>query len=449
MVNERTVVRGGVGLFSYDYFFENINQAGFSQATPVLTTSDNGITFTGANLTNPIPSGQLIQPVGSALGLASQLGQNLGTVYQPNRESPYYTRWEASLQHDFAAGWVTSFTYVGSVGTKLPVARTINGIPTQYLSTSRSRDAANETFLSQNVPNPFAGLLPGSTINGATVQRSQLLRPYPHFGGTFAVEEYTGSDSYHAGTAQVQKRFSSGNSMTAQYTYSRTRDKLNLLNPADGILEDRISPNDRPHRFSVGGVLLVPVGKGQQWGSDWNAFTDALLGGWQFSATYQYQSGAPLTWNNNTYFDAACGNPLDLTSNIGAKVNGGTSGLDTPGWDLSCFYFHDAPVQTNGVDDPVKQRADQRIQMGNTVRYFPSTLPHVRTDDLHLLDLGLSKAFSMTRGMKLQLRLEAINALNYTVLWNPNLTVNNANFGKVSTDRNSPRDFQIGLRFTF
>ena len=36
-----------VGLFSYDYFFENINQTGFSQATPVLTTQDNGITFTG------------------------------------------------------------------------------------------------------------------------------------------------------------------------------------------------------------------------------------------------------------------------------------------------------------------------------------------------------------------------------------------------------------------
>ena len=453
MINDRTVVRGGVGLFSYDYFFENINQAGFSQATPVLTTNDNGITFTGATLSNPIPSGQLIQPVGNALGLASQLGQNLNTVYQANRETPYYTRWEASLQHDFAAGWVTSFTYVGSVGTKLPVAHTINGIPTQYLSTSRSRDTANESFLSANVANPFAGLLAGSTINGATVARSQLLRPYPHFGGTFAVEEYTGSDSYEAGTAQVQKRFSGGNSMTAQYTYSRTRDKLNYLNPADGILEDRVSPNDRPHRFSIGGVLSVPFGKGQTWGNDANGFTDALLGGWQLSATYQYQSGAPLVWNNSLYYDSACGDPTGLKSNIGAHMTeggvSGISGLDFPAWDVSCFYFHDSLVQTNGVDDPVKQRADQRIQMGNTVRYFPSTLPHVRTDDLHLLDLGLSKNFSMTHGMKLQLRLEAINALNYTVLWTPNQTVNNSNFGIVSTDRNSPRDFQIGLRFTF
>ena len=77
-----------------------------------------------------------------------------------------------------------------------------------------------------------------------------------------------------------------------------------------------------------------------------------------------------------------------------------------PAWDISCFYFHDAAVQTNGVDDPVKQRADQRIQLGNNVRYFPSTLPHVRTDDLHLLDVGLSKNFSLPRDMTLQFRIE-------------------------------------------
>src|SRR5439155_11321275 len=83
MLDEKTVVRAGVGLFSYDYFFENINQLGYSQATPVLVTQDNGITFTGATLSNPIPSNQLIQPTGNTLRLNTALGQNLGTIYQP------------------------------------------------------------------------------------------------------------------------------------------------------------------------------------------------------------------------------------------------------------------------------------------------------------------------------------------------------------------------------
>ncbi len=450
LLSDRTVLRAGAGLFSYDYLFENINQAGFAQATPVLVTTDNGLTFTGANLTNPLPSGQLIQPVGSANGLASQLGQNLGTIYQQDREAPYYTRWEASLQRDFVRGWVLAFTYVGSLGHNLPVAHTINGIPTQYLSTTRSRDAANESFLSTTVRNPLAGLLPGSTINGSTVQRQQLLRPYPHFGGTFAVEEYNGSDSYHGGTVQLQKRFANGNSITSQYTYSRSRDELNFLNPSDGVLEDRVAPNDRPHRFSIGAVMQLPFGRQQTWGHDWNGVVDAFLGGWQLSSTYQYQSGSPLTWGN-VYYDSACGDPKDLESYIGRKVSGGTAGLigDAPAWDLSCFYFHDAAVQTNGVDDPAKQRADQRISMGNTYRYFPSTLPGVRTHQLHLLDFGLTKNFALPRGMRLQVRMEAINGLNYTVLWNPNVTPSNANFGYINQERNNPRDLQLGLRLTF
>ena len=247
--DERTVLRGGVGLFSYDYFFENINQMGFSQATPVLTTQDNGITFTGATLTDPLPSGQLIQPTGASLGLRTALGQNLGTLYQSDRTTPYYTRWEANLQRDLGNGLMAAFIYVGSRGTDLPVNRAINNIPMQYLSTSRSRDNATEALLTGNVPSPFAGLLPGSTINGATVQRQQLLRPFPEFG-TITAEEYTGSDRYHAATVQIEKRFRGVNSLTAQYTRSSLRDTLNFLNPQDGVLEDRVSPNDRPHRFS-------------------------------------------------------------------------------------------------------------------------------------------------------------------------------------------------------
>jgi Carboxypeptidase regulatory-like domain len=447
LLNERTNLRGGFGIFSYDYFFENINQAGFSQATPVLVTNDNGITFTGATLANPIPGGQLLQPVGDALGLRSQLGQNLGTLYQPDRDAAYYRRWEVSLQRDWRGGWVSAFTYIGSRGVNLPVVRATNNIPASYLSTSRSRDAANETFLTTNVTNPFAGLLPGSTINGATVQRQQLLRPFPEFG-TFSLEEYHGSDRYDAATLQIEKRFRSGNSLTAQYTHSSLHDKLNFLNPQDGVLEDRVSPNDRPNRFSLGTSLRLPFGRQERFGKDWNTAIDAVLGGWQLSGTYQYQDGFPLSWASS-YYDASCGNPASLVSRIGEKVSGGVAGLDVPAWDVSCFYFHDAPVQVNGVDSPALQRADQRIQLGNNVRYFPSTLPKVRTDNLHLLDIGLYKNFRLPHNTRLQFRLEAINALNYTVLWNPDTNPRNATFGFINQDRNNPRDFQIGARFTF
>jgi hypothetical protein len=160
LIDERTVIRGGLGLFSYDYFFDNINQQGFSVGTPVLATNDNGITFTGATLANPIPSGQLwCSPSGSSLGFGSSLGQNLGSLVQSDRKSPYYTRWQMGVQHDFGSGWKVEVMYVGSRGRNLPVSRASNNIPVQYLSTSKIRDAAQETFLTQNVTSPFTGLL--------------------------------------------------------------------------------------------------------------------------------------------------------------------------------------------------------------------------------------------------------------------------------------------------
>jgi hypothetical protein len=220
------------------------------------------------------------------------------------------------------------------------------------------------------------------------------------------------------------------------------------LNPADGSLEDRVSPNDRPNRLSIGSSMLLPFGRSQRWGSSLSRGVDAVLGGWQVSGTYQFQSGFPLTWNS-TYYDASCGSPTSLVSNIGKKENGKILGLDAPAWDISCFYFHDAAVQTAGVDDPNKQRADTRIQLNNNVRYFPSTLPDVRSHQLHLLDVGVFKNFSTPGGTTMQLRFEWINALNYTVLWAPDTNPRNSTFGFITTDRNNPRDLQIALRVTF
>ena len=51
--------------------------------------------------------------------------------------------------------------------------------------------------------------------------------------------------------------------------------------------------------------------------------------------------------------------------------------------------------------------------------------------------------------MKLQFRMEAIDALSYTVLWNPDTNPRNATVGFINQDRNNPRDLQIGARFTF
>jgi hypothetical protein len=438
MLDDKTVLRGGVGLFSFPYYFDSGNSSGFSQPTGVITTENNGTTFL-TNLTNPIPGGSLIQPPGSSLRLATTNGLNVGTVVPSERKTPYYTRWQIGVQRELGAGWVLELQYLGSRGTNLPVTREINGLPLQYMSTSRTRDTAFESYITQNVANPFAGLLPGTGLNGSTIQRSQLLRPLPEFI-SYITEQYEGSDSYHAGVARLQKRFSNGNSLLITYTYSQTRDKLNYLNPSEDVLVERVSPNDRPHHLAIAATYRLPFGKGRRWGSDWTGVTEALLGGWQLSGSYQYQTGFPYTWGTNIYYDPSR-DPKDLKSTIGESncPNGGISGLDCPAFDTSGFYI---PGGT-GASDP-------RIVLGaNYYRYFPSTLPDVRTHDLHLMDLGLYKNFDLPRGAVLQIRAEAINALNYTVLWNLNLDPRSSSFGYTNQDRNNPRDIQLAVRLTF
>jgi hypothetical protein len=158
----------------------------------------------------------------------------------------------------------------------------------------------------------------------------------------------------------------------------------------------------------------------------------------------------PIGWGN-VYFDPTCSWKNLKVGAVGSRNSQGkVVGVQVPAWDTSCFYFHDAAVQTNGVDDPKKQRADPRINLGNnTIRYFPTILDQMRMPALHLLDFGLSKWFDFGAGVQLQVRIDAINAINYTVWWAPDLNPRNATFGEFTTTRNTPRDIQLGGRLTF
>ena len=64
------------------------------------------------------------------------------------------------------------------------------------------------------------------------------------------------------------------------------------------------STYDVPHRFTLSAVGELPFGKGKRFGSSWNAFIDAILGGWQANGILTLASGQPLvfaTASNNSY----------------------------------------------------------------------------------------------------------------------------------------------------
>jgi hypothetical protein len=433
-VNNKLVLRGGWGIYTVPFVIDGVQQPGFSQATNIVPTLNGSLTFV-ANLTDPFPSGVLTPP-GSSNGLGTFMGNTINfiPVEINNTESQ---RWEFGLQYELPAQWLFEASYVGNIGYDGVITQNINPIPKQYLSTSPVRDTAVINFLSENVVNPFRGLIPGTSLNGNTVARSQLLKAFPQFIDINS-RRNDASSHYESAQMRIEKRFSKGYTILASYTFSKFLEKGALLNPFDADYEKRLSDADIPQRVVISGIWELPFGKGRRFGSDWHGALNAVAGGWQFQGIWQAQSGRPLTIDNR-YFS---GDPTKLKATMK-----GTSVDRT--FDTSGFYFHDSLVQTGGVDDPAKQRADTRIQLANNIRTLASRFPGFRGQGLNLWDLSVIKAISITETVNLQIRGEFINAFNTPVFANPNLTPTDTNFAKTTSTQNLPRNVQIGLKLVF
>jgi len=64
------------------------------------------------------------------------------------------------------------------------------------------------------------------------------------------------------------------------------------------------------------------------------------------------------------------------------------------------------------------------------------------------LDAGLTRTFNIIEGHQLEFRAEADNVLNHTNLNNPNVSVGNASFGRI-TSTGDPRIMQFALKYLF
>jgi len=429
-LGEKSVVRGGWGIYTIPFIITGNFQPGFSQGTPFVPTLDNGLTLR-ATLSNPFPDGALA-PVGASLGPNTALGLDLNTVstgrFVPvDFHNGQNMRYMVSVQRELPGEWLVEAGYAGSRGWDLTTGGgnqageiELNGIPARYLSTSRQRDQATIDFLSTLVANPFQGLLPGTSFNGATIARSQLVRPFPQFGNIRTFDD-DGTSVYNSAQVKLEKRFTTRFSALAAYTWSRFTERVFQLNPTDTEYENRLSQFDVPHRLSISGIWQLP------WG-----FSVQGIG--------QFQSGQPISFHDrNIYFNG------DLAS-LKTDYSGDTN---QPVFDISGFYFHDAAVQTNGVDDPAKQRADQRIRLTNNLRYFPSRIDGLRGQRLNLWDLSIVKQLPIKGRVRAQLHAEFLNAFNRAVFANPNTDPTSADFGKVTSQNNLPRDIQLAVKLVF
>src|SRR5262249_15620856 len=137
----------------------DVIQSGFSQVTNMVVTADNGLHF--ADLSNPFPAG-IQAPVGAAAGYQTFLGSTV-SFFNQYPKVPRVFRWEFGVQRELKSGFLLQLNYVGNKTYHIEIARNLNALPDQYLSTSPTRDNVANSYLTASIPNPFVGLQPGNT----------------------------------------------------------------------------------------------------------------------------------------------------------------------------------------------------------------------------------------------------------------------------------------------
>jgi hypothetical protein len=452
LLGGKTVIRGGFGMFVQPLAISQLavtgkystnpilNQEGFSQTTSMIVSNDSMVT-PAATLGNPFPGGNIQQPVGSSLGLATFLGQTVSFL-APQQKNPYAVRWNFGVQHQLGSNTVVEAMYMGNHGVHLPVAYTqLNGLPSQYLSTLPVRDANLITMLNSTSPaNPFFGLPNIATSTNKNISVAQLLSTYPQYpagigsGSSGVIENNAeiGSSYYHSLSARIQKRFSQGLTFVGNYGFSKLIERTTWLNYPNTQLEKRISPFDHTNRFVLAISYDLPLGKGRliDVPSRW---LNALAGGWNLNSVYTYQTGAPLLWTSGSTTA-----PGDYVYN-GAPLNLNNRQVNGQAFNVSAF-------DTNSAD-----------QFQYHVRTFSTTFPNLRQNAINQWDVSLLKRFFITENRFFELRGEAYNVVNHPVFGAPGQTsaqgpvvaATNTSFGIISFQDNRSRSLQLGARFVF
>jgi hypothetical protein len=283
------------------------------------------------------------------------------------------------------------------------------------------RDNATNNYLSQQVPNPFAGLLPGTNLNGANVSRSQLLRPFPQFTNVSAIETI-GTSDYTSFQGRIERRMANGFTVQVAYTWSKTMTETGFLNSFDTELERVVGPFDRTHVFVTSGIVELPFGRTRHWGRDWNTALEAVLGGWQVSYLFRAQSGAPLGFGNFLFAEGFAIDDVALPA----------GDRDENRW-FNTAAFNRVTAQ----------------QLVSNVRTQPTRFSEVRGPGYALLDLGFMKNLDLGSRLRLQLRAEVYNALNRANLGGVNTGVTNSAFGTITAQNGLPRQLQLAARLSF
>ncbi len=378
-IKRSTIVRAGYGIYyngqAYNPFALKLaQQPPFAVSNSVNTSAADILTLAG--------------------GFVAVSPQDITNTFAVDRgyRTPYAQTWNFSIQHDLGKGFITELGYLGTKGTRLDIL---------------------------TLPNEG----PGASLVGGHHQLGNAI------GFTF--DSSNGDSIYHAVQTRLMRRFRSGISMNAHYTFSKSIDNSSSFGGAgntvaqnwlDLAAERGLSSFDRRHVFDMNWVITSPFGtpNSRFAGSGWSA---RLLKDWSLSGGITAETGTPLTAR-------VLGNTARLAQTGGI----GSGRADATGADLSSSagFFNLAAFA------PLPPGA-----FGNAGR---NTIPGPGLVALNAA-FGRSFQFGDTR-RRLEFRFEANNILNHVSFTNINTVVNASNYG-LPISAAPMRSVDMVVRFRF
>jgi len=255
---------------------------------------------------------------------------------------------------------------------------------------------------------------------------------------------YIGNSIYNSLQMKAEKRFASGGTLLASYTFSKVIANVETLtswlDAGTGVggvqdwtnlaAERSLSSFDSRQRLVLSYVLDLPIGKGKKLLPGVKGPANKLVSGWGINGTTTFQEGFPLGFTatpNVTGFNT--GLRPNVTPGCNEQKSGSAQSRLNGWFNTSCFSV---PAS---------------YTFGNISR----TDPRLRSAGINNFNFAVFKRTAINERFKLEFRAESFNLFNRVQFGAPNTTVNatSTTFGVVSAQANSPRLIQLALRLSY
>ena len=450
--NQKTVIRAGYGVYWAPWNYQSVGSANYGQIGYSRNTFiSQGQFRPTVTVDNPFPRG-VDQPVGNALGALTGVGSQIEFIDQ-NRKAPYVQQYSVDISRELAGNIAVGFEYVGATGRDLGLGGTndgvlnINQVDPSFLSLGAA--------LNDQVANPFFGLPAGQgkSVTSPTIQRRELLRPFPQFNNILMRQATFGKSQYNAAVLKFEKRISNGWGGRVNYTFSRlmdnqfgetnffSRNTAQALNAYDLDAEYSVGLLDVPHKITLSPIIELPFGEGKRWAT--GGIANRILGDWTVSSIISIESGFPIaiasSTNNTGLFTLV--QRVNLTGSEPA-----TSGSDferiAPPPGASCV------VSECGTGQWLNSAA-YSIPAPFTLGTSPRTDPDVRTPARNNWDFVAAKALRFGSRVRGEVRFEVLNLTNTVKVRGPIHTVGSSAFGQIRSQSGFMRLTQMMFRLSF